>query len=267
FALTPLAQPLRTDHPFSLRDTYALLACDVRAWARLAHTTRTGEAGFARAHGQAYWDYLASHPDDSAAVDRWMESATRLHLRTVLPAYAWNGFGTVVDVGGGTGAFLAGLLRRFPAMRGVLFDLPHVVAGAPAVLAAAGVADRCEVVAGDFLVDAVPAGADAYVLKTVLPGFDDRDAAAALRRVRAAMRPDSRLLALEAILPEGDAFDIAKLFDVHTMVLTGGAHRTLDQMRRLLRRAGLHLTAATPTVTLTVLEGHPDNRPPDEPEA
>jgi O-methyltransferase domain len=253
YGLTPLSAPLRRDHPLTVRDTYTLLDCDVRAWGRLGHTARTGEPGFALANGAPYWEYLAGHPERSAAVDRWMENASRLHLRTVLPGYPWRELGTVVDVGGGTGGFLAGLLRRHPDQHGILFDLPHVVAGAPEVLAAAGVADRCRIVAGSFF-DGVPAGADGYLLKTVLPGFPDDDAVAVLGTVRAAMRPDSRLIALEAVLPPGDAFDVAKLFDVHTLVLTGGAHRALADERALFTRAGLRLTRVVPTPTLTILE-------------
>ncbi|HKT04794.1 MAG TPA: methyltransferase, partial [Rugosimonospora sp.] len=262
FALTPLAEPLRTDHPLSVRDTYALLASDVRAWAHLDHTARTGGPGFDRAHGIGYWDHLATHPADSAAVDRWMESASRLHLRTAAPAYPWRELASLVDVGGGTGVFLAGLLARQPGLRGALLDLPHVVAGADAVLRAAGVRERCEVL-GASVFDGVPAGADAYLLKTVLPGFDDGAAEAALRAVRAAMRPDSRLLLMEAVLPAGDAFDVAKLFDVHTLVLTGGAHRTLAGTGRLLDRAGLRLVRTIPTPTLTILEAHPAAEPPE----
>ncbi|MEV6813710.1 methyltransferase [Micromonospora sp. NPDC051296] len=256
FALTPLAEPLRGDHPMSLRDSFTLLDSDVRAWSAIGHTVRTGEPAFDHVHGQGYWAYLAGHPEESARVDDWMRSVNRLHLRTVLGAYPWRRFGTLVDVGGGTGGFLAGLLTRFPAVRGVLFDLPHVVAGAAKVLAEAGVTDRCEVVPGDAF-DAVPAGGDGYLLKTVLPGFDDDEAARILGNVRAAMRPDSRLVLLEAVLPPGDTFDMAKLFDVHAMVLTGGAHRGEDETGRLLERVGLRLTQVIGSPTLTVLEAVP----------
>ncbi|WP_328852724.1 methyltransferase [Micromonospora globbae] len=256
FGLTPLAEPLRTDHPLSLRDAYPLLAADVRAWAGLGRSLRTGEAAFPRTHGTDYWSYLAAHPADSVAVDRWMSSLTRLHLRTVLPAWPWGQAREVVDVGGGDGAFLAGLLPRFPALRGTLLDLPHVVAAAPELLDRAGVADRCRIVPGSFF-DPVPAGADLYVLKTILPGWDDAEATAILRRIAEAMRPHSRLLLLEAIIPAGDVFDVAKLVDVHTLVLTGGRHRTRDELVDLLADAGLRLDRVVPTPTLTVIAAGP----------
>ncbi|MFF0317662.1 methyltransferase [Micromonospora sp. NPDC005252] len=256
FGLTKLAEPLRTDHPLSLRDAYPLMAADVRAWAGLTRCLRTGEAAFPRVHGADYWSYLAGHPVDSLAVDRWMSSLTRLHLRTVLPAWPWAQAQQVVDVGGGDGAFLAGLLSRCPQLHGTLLDLPHVVAAAPALLARAGVADRCRIVAGSFF-DPLPAGADLYVLKTILPGWEDADATAILRRIAAAMGPRSRLLLLEAIIPTGDVFDVAKLVDLHTLVLTGGRHRTRDDLVDLLAGAGLRLDRFVATPTLTVIAAGP----------
>jgi hypothetical protein len=253
FGLTPLAQPLRSDHPLSLRDTYTLLESDVRAWARLPLALRTGGPAFDLANGKGYWEHLADHPDESRRVDRWMRSVNRLHLRTVVPAYPWHELTTLVDLGGGDGSFLAGLLPRHPGLRAVLLDRPYVVAAADDVLRAAGVADRCEVIAGSFF-DPLPAGADGYLLKTVLPGFADDDATRLLTRVREAMRPDSRLVLLEAILPPGDAFDVAKLFDIHTLVLTGGAHRSRVELERLLAGCGLRLDRTIPTATLTVVE-------------
>ncbi|QLQ35876.1 methyltransferase [Micromonospora robiginosa] len=264
FALTPLAEPLRADHPLSLRDAYPLLAADVRAWAGLDRCLRTGEAAFPRVHGADYWSYLERHPADSLAVDRWMSSLTKLHLRTVLPAWPWAQAREVVDVGGGDGAFLAGLLTRYRHLRGVLLDLPHVVAAAPALLDRAAVTDRCRVVPGSFF-DPLPAGADLYVLKTILPGWDDAQATAILRRVAEAMRPESRLLLLEAIVPAGDAFDVAKLVDVHTLVLTAGRHRTHAELLDLLSDAGLRLDRVVGTPTLTVIAAGPAGARPTTP--
>lgn len=258
YALTRLAQPMRADHPFSLRAAYPLLAADLRAFGTLTDCLRTGAPSFPVVHGTDYWSYLGAHPDDSRQVDEWMASLNKVHLRTVLPAYDWASAGTVVDVGGGNGAFLAGLLARHESMRAVLVDLAHVVAAAPAVLAEAGVADRCEIVAGSFFAE-LPSGADRYVVKTVLPGWADPEAVTILRTIRAAMRPDSRLVLLEAIIPEGDTFDVAKLVDVHTMVLTGGRHRGRAELAELLAQAGLRLSQCTPTPTLTVIEASIDN--------
>jgi SAM-dependent methyltransferase len=253
FGLTPLAQPLRSAHPLSLRTAYPLLAAEVRAWAAIHHTVRTGAPAFDDVHGMPYWDYYAAHRDEGTRVDALQAAATAIHLRTLAPAYHWAGLSTVVDVGGGNGTFLAGLLAKFPHLRGTVVDTPSVVAAAPAVLEAAGVADRATVVGADFF-DTVPAGADAYVLKTVLPGWSDERAGALLRVVHAAMTPRSRLVALEAVPPPGDEFDVAKLFDVQTLVMAGGGHRTRDELTGLFAAADLRLVGITPTATLSVVE-------------
>lgn len=237
-----------------MRDTHSLLPADVLAWSRLDVPVRTGEPAFDVVHGTGYWTHLAANPGDSASVDRWMRGANRLHLRTVLPAYPWGAANTVADLGGGTGGFLAGILARHSRLRGVLYDLPHVVSGAGPVLAEAGVADRCAVLGGD-LFDGAPRGADVYVLKTVLPGFTDDEAVRLLGNVAAVMAPGARLVLLEAVVVPGDTYDVAKAFDVHTMVLTGGRHRTREENATLLERAGLRLVSVTPTATLTVLVG------------
>jgi hypothetical protein len=256
FGLTPLAELLRSDHPLSLAAAYPLLPADVRAWARFDHTVRTGTSAFEHLFGQRYYDYLAVHPEEAARFDASVECQSRLVLRLLHTAYDWASLGTVVDVGGGTGQFLAGLLARYRRLRGVLLDLPHVVARAPAVLERAGVADRCEVVAGSFF-DAVPAGADTYLLKTILHDWRDEDALSVLRVVRGAMRPDSRLVALEALLTPGDTPEIGRLLDLHSLVLVEGPDRDADDLGRLLAAAGLELVRVVPTSTLSVLEARP----------
>jgi hypothetical protein len=253
FGLTELAQPLRSDHPLSLRHAYPLLAADVEAWARFDHCVRTGEASFDLVHGMDYWTWMASHPTESAAFDASQQAATRLELRTVLPVYDWARLDTLVDVGGGNGAFLAGVLARFRDLKGILFDLPHVVAGAPAVLAEAGVADRCTVVAGSFF-DVVPPGAGAYLLKRVLYGWDDERAVQLLQQVRVALPPHGRLLVLEPVVRPGNDEDVGKLYDLLLLAMAGSGARSQSEIEALLARAGLRLTTVVPTLMFTLLE-------------
>ena len=259
FGLTGLSQPLRSDHPLSLRDAYPLLAAEIEAWAQFDHCVRTGEASFDKVHETDYWTWMATHAEDARLTNRVVASLNSLHLRSVWGAVPWHSFGTLVDVGGGTGGFLAGVLARFRTLQGILFDLPHVVATAPAVLAAAGVAERCAVVAGSFF-DGLPPGADAYLVKTVLPGFHDTQAARILGRVREAMREDSVLLLLEAVIPPGNGYDVAKLLDVHALVLAGGRHRSPDELTALLASVDLTLTELIPTSSLTVVVARPEGR-------
>jgi len=256
FDLTPLAQPLRSDHPVSLRDAYPLLAPDIEAWAVFDHSIRTGQAAFDEAHGKGYWEYMAEHPHDSARFDASQQAATRLELRTALPAYDWGSFQTIVDVGGGNGAFLSGILAKFKSLRGTLYDLPHVVDAAAPVLADRGVTDRCEVVGGSFF-ESVPAGADAYLLKRILYGWDDDRAAALLRVVRAGMRDDSRLLILEPIVQPGDEFNVGKLYDLLLLAMVGGGARSPERLEELFVKADLELVRIVPTMMLPIVEARP----------
>jgi hypothetical protein len=256
FDLTPMADRLRSDHPASLRDAYPLLDADISAWGALDHSLRTGQAAFEHVHGMGYWQYLAEHSDYAASFDASQQGVTQRELRVMLPAYDWGAFGTIVDVGGGNGAFLSGLLAAFPEVGGILFDQPSVVALAAPVLAEHGVADRCEVAGGSFL-DSVPAGGDAYLLKRVLYAWSDADSVAILRAVRAAMHDHSRLLLIEPVLEPGNTFDPGKLYDMLLLVMTGRGGRSLEQLKELFARADLEVTQVVPTRLLPIVEARP----------
>lgn len=257
FATTDLADLMRTDLPHSLQGCLPLMQADLRAWAGLSHTLRTGEPAFAHVHGESYYEYLARRPAESARFDAAQQGATRLELRAALRGFDWGGIGSLVDVGGGNGTFLAGLLQRHPHLRGVLFDLPFVVDLSAGVLAEAGVADRCRVAGGSFLTDPVPAGEDAYLIKRTLYNWDADSALRILQAVRVAMRPDSRLLIFEPTRRPGDSFDVARLTDVIMLVFTGGALRTPEELESLLAAAGLRLHRLIPTPMFPVLEAGP----------
>jgi hypothetical protein len=256
FGLTPMAELLRSDHPLSLREGFPLLPASVQAWARFDHSIRTGEAAFDYVHGQSFWDYLADHPEESVRFDRSQQAMTRLELRAALHAYDWSSLGIVVDVGGGNGAFLAGLLTHHTAMRGVLLDLPQVVSRAAAILKEAGVADRCQLVEGNYF-HTVPAGGDAYLLKRILWGYHDEKASAILRNIRAAMRSDSRLVVLEPLMRPGDAYDFGKIHDLLMLTMGGGGARNLEQMNELFAGAHLQIAQVSTTVLTSIVEGLP----------
>jgi len=256
FGLTPLAQLLRSDHPLSLTEAYPLMAANFRGWAEFEHTLRTGESAFVHAFGMSYYEHLAVDPRDSARYDGIQRAGTRLELRAMLRAIDWPAFGHVVDVGGNDGAFLAGLLGRYRQLRGTLLDLPHAVAHAPRLLAEAGVAQRCEVVAADFFTG-VPAGADAYVLKRVLYDWDDADAARLLGVLRAAMRPDSRLLLLDPVLKPLDAFDVGKIYDLLSLAMLAGKARTLDEIVELLGQCGFQVLEVVQTAMFPIVQARP----------
>lgn len=246
FALTTLGERLLRDRPQSLAPTVLFLNEELyRAAGDLFHTVRTGETGFHHVFGAEQFDYLATHP---AANDVFNEAmATRAYDWTTLTeAYDFAAHRTLVDVGGGHGAVLAALLRATPGLTGVLFDLPHVVAGAEAFLAARGVADRVRIEAGSVL-DSVPAGADLYLEVSMLHTLPEAAVRRALDRIRSAIPSDGTFLLAERVVPAGGTPSPAKLMDVRMLYATGGRERTATEWRGLLDSAGFALERIEPT--------------------
>jgi hypothetical protein len=252
--LTPMAELLRHNHPYSVRDIFLSPVACTRAMEGLDHAIRTGEPAFDAVHGVSMWKYLADNPQDGAAFDGVMSGVTGLELRAILRANDWSRFATIVDVGGGNGALLASLLRRVKTARGILFDLPGVVANAPACLAQAGVGGRVRVVPGSFLSDPIPPGGDAYVLKRILYSWSDDEAVGILRRVRAAMPSGGHLYLMEAGRQAGEDPVLARRMAMLMHTLTAGGARSLAQQENLLQRAGLRLTRCLSTPMFPIIE-------------
>jgi hypothetical protein len=172
-------------------------------------------------------------------------------------AYEFSRVASVVDVGGNQGTLLAAILRKHPAVRGVLFDLPHVVSTAKDRLAAAGVEHRCTITGGDFFT-AVPPGGDVYILSYVLHDWDDERCVAIMNHCRSAMSDGGKLLIVEAVLPEGDEPFFGKWVDLHMLVMASGRERTLDEYRKLLQAGGFNFTRTIPlAVGSSIVEATP----------
>jgi hypothetical protein len=178
--------------------------------------------------------------------DQAMIAQSRIVADAVTSAYDFSGSATVVDVGGGRGGLLAAVLARYPSVRGVLFDLPDVVAGAGELLATAHVADRCSVVGGSFF-DAVPDGGDTYLLKAVIHDWPDAESVEIMRTCRRAVPAHGRLLLIEQLLDEGPDPTRTAFSDLNMLVATGGQERTVDQYRSLLTAASFRLDRVVPT--------------------
>jgi hypothetical protein len=257
YRLTPLGEVLRSDVPGSVRD--AVRVYDEALWnafGSLEYSVRTGRPAFEKTAGRPYATHLA---DDREAGLRWARGVASLSApedRRIARAYDFSGLETVVDVGGGRGGFIGEVLRANPHLRGVLFDLPSVVAD-PDALRSTGVADRCEIQGGDFL-ESVPSGGEVYVLKRVLPGFDDERCLRVLRVCREAMPASGRLLGIEALVAEGNEPHPSKISDLLMMVQGDGRERTEAEYRELYRRAGLEPRRVIRTgTTLSILEAVP----------
>jgi ubiquinone/menaquinone biosynthesis C-methylase UbiE len=222
---------------------------------------RGGGVAYELAHDEPFFEHLARHPEREAAFQASMAGRAAQEVADVVAAYDFGNLDRLVDVGGGAGNLLAAILRAAPQLRGVLFDRPGVAPAAEQRMRDAGVWERCELVAGDFF-ESVPSGADAYVLSRVLHDWDDAEAARILARVREAMGTGSRLLVVEAILPERAADAPAAIrMDLHMLLLFSQAQeRTEAEFRRLLEGAGLAVRRVVPTrspAALSVIEAVP----------
>jgi O-methyltransferase domain/Dimerisation domain len=248
FSLTPLGTLLRSDVPGSMR-AWAILLGEPwfrSAWDNLLHSIRTGNAAFESVHGTDFWTYIKRHPEANALFNSAMTSAAAIKANAALKACDFSEFGMVVDVGGGHGTLLTAILASHPKIRAILFDLPHVVEGAGAVLRAAGVADRCEIVGGSFF-EAVPAGGDAYVLQSVIHDWDDEASVRILQTCRRAMGGGAKLLVIEQVVPTGNDYHSSKFDDLNMLALYQGHERTAEEFRRLLTPAGFTLSRVLPT--------------------
>jgi hypothetical protein len=247
FSLTPLGECLCSDAPESVHGWAVFIGAEShwRAWGALEHSVRTGESAFEHVNGLEPWAYRAQHPDAGLVFDRAMASMTTQVSGSILDVYDFGQHRTIVDVGGNNGRFLGAVLAAYPAMQGVVFDLEHVVAGAGPVLAAAGVADRCRVVAGSFF-DSVPTGGDAYLLKMVLHDWNDEQAVAILKTCRRAATEGTALLVIEReVGPPNERLD-SKLGDLNMLVGPGGRERTIAEFATLFQVAGFAFSDYTP---------------------
>lgn len=259
FALTRVGHALRSDTPGSLRDMVLFIGHPIRwaDWGNLEHSVRTGHTAFAELHGSPFFDYLGKDPEFAAVFNKAMTATSGLADEVALSACDFSGFSLVVDVGGGHGSVLATILGSAPQARGILYDLPDVVADAGPTFDAAGLTDRVSVQGGSFM-DSVPDGGDAYVMKNIIHDWSDDDAVTILRNIRTAMAPGGRLLLLEMVLPERAGSDIGLLLDLEMLVTAGGRERTRGEYANLLSRTGFRLTRVTDTVTpLSIVEAEP----------
>src|SRR5262245_26612534 len=232
FALTALGAALKTDAPGAARAAVLTLAGDWqwKAWDHFLYSLQTGKPGMAKAHGMGVFEYLATHAEDSGRFNDAMVGMYAGVGPSVVAAYDFSRFRTVVDLGGGTGMLLAAILRANEVVRGILFELPEVIRQARRTIDELGLSARCQVIAGDFF-KTVPAGYDAYILSHALHDWTDEQALPILRNCRGAIAKDGRLLIIEALLPPGDVPHHSKLIDLLMLTVTGGVERTAEEFR------------------------------------
>jgi cyclopropane fatty-acyl-phospholipid synthase-like methyltransferase len=249
FTLTPRAEVLRSSHPSSLRD-WALAIADLpfRTSVDMLHSLKTGESAFRKVFGAPLFDYLQGHPEQATQLFRAMSSVSAARIAGLLEAYDFSGTRKLADVGGAHGAVSAAIAKRYPNIHCTCLDLPTAGQGALKMFRESGVADRCDFVGGDFFVD-VPAGADAYLVCTVLHDWGDEPCLKILRNCRRRIPDDGRLLVVDIVLSDKknvpntyrNALDLTTLFQTE-----GGMERTESEFRELLGKAGFRLSRVIP---------------------
>lgn len=236
--LTPLGQTLTSSQPGSMRDLAIMwMETHYVPFAELIHAVRTGRSAAEHLYGEPFFAWLSHHPEQASRFTGAMANLTSCGFKTAAIApLPLDGTRTIVDVGGADGTVLAAILAAHPHMRGVLFDLPHVITDAPRALVRYGVDDRGDCVGGDFF-ESVPAGADAYLVSVVLHNWPDQQAQRILANIAAAGGSGERLLMIEFVVPPGDTPHLSKVSDLNMLAMLDGKERTETEWRELLTAA------------------------------
>lgn len=256
FALTPLAALLRRDVPGSLHAPAALIRSKLQ-WPTLGdllYSVQTGQCAFRHIFGMGLWEYTEQDVEENEIFHSAMSSFSATEVEAILAAYDFSGFSTLMDIAGGHGKLLAAILQAYPALQGILFDLPHVAEQAEELLQEAGVARRSQAIGGDMFAS-VPARCDAYIMKTVIHDWDDDQAVTLLRNCHAAMPTHARLLLVTRVIATANVPDAGKFMDLNMLVTLGGRERTAAEFETLLEAADLVLVRIIPTQSaLNILE-------------
>jgi hypothetical protein len=215
------------------------------ALGELTETIRSGKAPLIDRYGGLY-GYLATRPATAAGFDALVKGTYAPAASALAQAIDFAKLGTVVDVGGGHGGFITAILQAHPGVRGILTELDRAVPAARAQLVTHGLSDRCDVVACDFFTDPLPPGAGGYLLAHIIHNWNDEQALAILRSVRAAIRDDGRLLLVEAIIPDDDSPHLTKDLDIRLITIVPGGGRTESEYARLLAEAAFRPEPAAP---------------------
>jgi hypothetical protein len=257
FALTPISELLRSDAPVSMRAWAEMRGEEWlwRSWGTLMYSLKTGEPAFDHVFGISPWEYFRDHPEESEVFNGAMTSISRMFNAPVVAAYDFAGIGTLVDVAGGHGSLLAAVLKANPSLRGILFDLPQVVEGGRTRMEDEGLSDRCEVRSGSFF-EAVPEGADAYMLKFIIHDWNDDKASVILRNIHKALPEGGKVLVVDQVVPGPNVFAMSKFLDIEMLLVPNGRERNEEEFRALLEASGFALSRIVPTASpLSIVEG------------
>ena len=257
FELTPISEWLRSDAPNSFHD-YAVMLGEDWVWSaykELMYSVQTGGVALEKVQGMRPFAFFEQNSEAGNIFNRAMTGLSLSVIPAIVAAYSFLGMSKLVDIAGGHGQLLSGVLKANPHLLGVLFDLPFVIAGAEELLKKEGVSDRIELASGDFF-ESVPAGADAYMMKQIIHDWDDEQSVKILQNIRSAMNENAKVLIVEMVVPEGNMPSSSKTTDLQMLVIQGGKERTEEEYRKLLEASGFRLTRVIPTNSpLSIIEG------------
>ena len=255
YLLTPISECLKSDVPSSLRDQVIHSCSDwnLRAWQGILYSIKTGQSGFQKIQGKSAFQFFRDNPESAEIFNSAMTGITGHQNAAIISAYDFSTVSMLVDIGGGDGGLLARIFDEYPATRGIIFDLPHVVESAKRFLENRELANRCQFVGGDFF-DIAPQGGDIYILKHIMHNWDDSRAINILRNIHRAMTSDAKLLIIDAIIDPSNESSRVRLQDITMLVMTeGGRERTETEFVELLSASNFTLQriiSATPDLKL-----------------
>ncbi|RJQ78074.1 methyltransferase [Pseudonocardiaceae bacterium YIM PH 21723] len=264
FQLTEFGRRLRPDHPESIQALVRMFTepAMLAGWAKLDRAVRTGETTFDEVFGMPMFRYLDRHPEMSALFNGAMSQATRTVAAQLPEHYDFSGRAHLIDIGGGDGTLVQGVLQANPQLRGSVFDTASGGAQAAARFAESGLAGRTDVLVGDFFAEA-PDGGDVYLVKSILHDWDDDRCVRILGHIRGVIPEDGLLLILEPVLPDlvpAEGHAGMYLSDLNMLVNVGGRERTRSEFEQLCRRAGFSVSSVVspgPQFRFSIIEARP----------
>jgi len=255
FANTPASEFLRVDHANSLRDMIVWISDPFHfdTYRDMMPTLRDGKTALEHIHNEPPFDVIFADPEVAKRFNNAMTTFSAVVIPTVLEVYEFDGIGTLADIAGGHGYVLTSILLKYPQMKGILFDLGHVVTGAKERIQKLGLSNRIQIMSGDFF-ESVPA-ADGYIMKHIIHDWDDDRALKILRNCASHLKPGGKVVLLETVISPGNEPHMSKWLDIEMFMMPGGRERTESEFAELFSRAGLKLTRIIPTQSpLCVIE-------------
>ncbi|MBZ5631763.1 MAG: methyltransferase [Acidobacteriia bacterium] len=259
FAQTPLSEPLRTNAKPCVRHMAMMLTDDwhIRFWEQLPWCVETGKPASYKLNGMPMFDWMAQHPEKTGNFNQAMTDLSSGDAAAVVQSYDFSRFEHIVDVAGGHGTLLAAILDQAPKLRGTLAEMPHVIEGARKAGILDRLANRSTLEAVNIL-ESVPAGADAYIMKFIIHDWYDPECIKILSNCRKGIRPGGRLLVVDQVVPAGNEPAMSKIVDLEMLVLPGGMERTERQFRELFAASGFRLERIIPMpAPQCIIEGVP----------